>query len=173
MSEKHIIFSHGKESGPWGSKIKAMAEYAKSVCDCEIHSLDYRDIESPDCRADHLISYLGKLSGEMILVGSSMGGYVSTLASKQVKISGLMLLAPAFYLEGYDESEPTTTCKSVRIIHGWHDDVVPYQNSVKFADEHRTTLTLVNDGHRLSDSAIELNTNLKQLILDVFKLHLS
>lgn len=86
MGGRYIIFSHGKESGLWGSKIKAMAEYAKSVCDCEIHSLDYRDIESPDCRADHLISYLGKLSGEIILVGSSMGGYISPLAFKQVNI---------------------------------------------------------------------------------------
>lgn len=48
-----------------------------------------------------------------------------------------MLLAPAFYLEGYDEVKPSTKCNNVRIIHGWHDDVVPYQNSVKFADEQK------------------------------------
>ncbi len=161
MTTQHIVFSHGKESGPWGSKIKAMADFAKSVCDSEIHSLDYQEIESPDCRADHLISYLSKLSGEIILVGSSMGGYVSTLASTQINISGLMLLAPAFYLGGYDVSVPSTSCKNVRVIHGWHDDEVPYQNSVKFADEHKATLTLVNDGHRLSNSAIELKANLK------------
>ena len=173
MTTQHIVFSHGKESGPWGSKIKAMAEFAKSVCDSEINSLDYRDIESPDRRVDHLTSYLSKLSGEIILVGSSMGGYVSTLASTQINISGLMLLAPAFYLDGYEVSVPSITCKRVRIIHGWHDDVVPFQNSIKFAEEHNATLTLVDDDHRLGNSAEELNVCLKQLITSVFNLNLS
>jgi predicted esterase len=168
MLGKHIIFSHGKESGPWGSKITAMAEYAKTVSKCKIHSIDYRGIESPDQRAQHLVEFLKHLSGDIILVGSSMGGYVSTLASQQVNISGLMLLAPALYLDGYEVSVPSTTCKNVRLIHGWHDAVVPYQNSVKFADEHKATLTLVNDDHRLSNSTIELNANLKQLIVDAF-----
>ena len=83
-----------------------MAEYVKSVSDCEIHSIDYRDISSSDKRVDHLIECFLPLKGETNLVGSSLGGYVST----QVKIAGLMLLAPAFYLEGYEESSPSTPC---------------------------------------------------------------
>ena len=160
----NIVFSHGKESGPWGSKIKRMAEFVKSEYPCDVHSIDYRDIMSPDQRALHLIEFLQTLKGDIILVGSSMGGYVSTLATMKVNVSGLMLLAPAFYLNGYDILLPKTKCKNVRIIHGWHDDVVPYQNSVKFADEHKVTLTLVDDDHRLGSCATELNTSLKQLI---------
>ena len=27
---RHVVFSHGKESGPWGRKISALAEVARS-----------------------------------------------------------------------------------------------------------------------------------------------
>ena len=121
MTKQHIIFSHGKESGPWGSKITKMAEFAKSICDCEIHSIDYQDLESPDDRVQRLVDYLKTLRGKIILVGSSMGGYVSTVASTQVEVDGLMLLAPAFNLPGYQVQNPTTPCKNLQIIHGWHD----------------------------------------------------
>ena len=29
MTDRYVVFSHGKESGPWGSKIAAMAEIAR------------------------------------------------------------------------------------------------------------------------------------------------
>ena len=164
MTKQHIIFSHGKESGPWGSKITKMAEFAKSICDCEIHSIDYQDLESPDDRVQRLVDYLKTLRGKIILVGSSMGGYVSTVASTQVEVDGLMLLAPAFNLPGYQVQNPTTPCKNLQIIHGWHDDIVPYQNSVKFAEQHDAKLTLVNDGHRLSGSEEDLGIKLNEII---------
>ena len=28
--QRHVVFSHGKDSGPWGSKITALAETARS-----------------------------------------------------------------------------------------------------------------------------------------------
>ena len=164
MTNLHIVFSHGKESGPWGSKITKMADYAKSICDCEIHSIDYQDLDSPDNRVQRLIDFLKALDGKIILVGSSMGGYVSTVASTQVEVDGLMLLAPAFNLPGYKVQNPTTPCKNLQVIHGWHDDIVPYQNSVEFAKQHNAKLTLVNDGHRLSGSDKELSMILEQLI---------
>ena len=30
MTEAYVVFSHGKESGPWGSKIAAMSELARA-----------------------------------------------------------------------------------------------------------------------------------------------
>jgi pimeloyl-ACP methyl ester carboxylesterase len=162
----HIVFSHGKESGPWGSKIKLMAEHAKNYG--EIHSVDYQDLISPDDRVERLVKHLSSLNGDIILVGSSMGGYVSTVASSQVDVAGLMLLAPAFYLDGYGIQEPVTACKHVSIVHGWGDDVVAYENSVRFGLQHKAELKLVNDGHRLANSQTLLNTTLVALLAKVF-----
>ena len=169
MTNLHLVFRHGKESGPWGSKITKMADYAKSICDCEIHSIDYQDLDSPDDRVQRLIDFLKALDGKIILVGSSMGGYVSTVASTQVEVDGLMLLAPAFNLPGYKVHNPTTPCKNLQVIHGWHDDIVPYQNSVKFAEIHNAKLTLVNDGHRLSGSEGDLRKILKSILNNIGK----
>ena len=164
MKNNEIIFNHGKESGPWGSKITKMAKHAKNFCDCNIHSINYQDLTSPDARVQRLIEYLTPLKGKIFLVGSSMGGYVSTVASAQIPISGLMLLAPAFYLPNYAITKPTTPCKNISIIHGWNDKVVPYQNSITFAHQHKAKLLLVNDGHRLSESGMVLNNELEQII---------
>lgn len=158
----HIVFSHGKESGPWGSKIKSMAEQAKRFGDT--HSIDYQDLSSPDDRVERLVEHIAPLNGHIVLVGSSMGGYVSVAASCKVDLAGLFLLAPALYLSGYDIQAPATSCKNVSIVHGWNDDVVPYANSVKFASQHKATLKLVDDGHRLANSQHVLNEELIALL---------
>ncbi len=160
----HIIFSHGKESAPWGSKITQMVEHAGSLGSYTIHSIDYQDLTTAKQRIERLVNYAQELKGEIIFVGSSMGGYVSTVASNQIPITGLLLLAPAFYLKGYEVKEPNTPCKNTIIIHGWNDDIVPYQNSLKFAKQHKAKLVLVNDGHRLSQSEKELNQEIENII---------
>ena len=38
-----VYFSHGKESGPWGSKIKRLANIAKEH-GCSVDSIDYSDL---------------------------------------------------------------------------------------------------------------------------------
>jgi Uncharacterised protein family (UPF0227). len=75
-----VVFSHGKESGPWGTKIKRLSEIAKKK-GFEIDSLDYRAYSNPDDRANQLLNYLKGEKKDFILVGSSMGGYVSLVAS--------------------------------------------------------------------------------------------
>ena len=45
-----ICFSHGQESGPWGTKIRAMAEVARSS-GWLVESLDYQGIDDPWDRA--------------------------------------------------------------------------------------------------------------------------
>ncbi|MBT7275934.1 MAG: alpha/beta hydrolase, partial [Woeseiaceae bacterium] len=44
-----VIFSHGQESGPWGTKIKVMAELATKL-GCEVKSIDYQGIINADDR---------------------------------------------------------------------------------------------------------------------------
>ena len=75
-----VYFSHGKESGPWGTKIKALAAIAKEH-GCKVESVDYTDLASPDARVSRLIELLGSEIDKYVLVGSSMGGYVSLVAA--------------------------------------------------------------------------------------------
>jgi alpha/beta superfamily hydrolase len=58
-------------------------------------------------------------------------------------------MAPAFYMPGMEQltSKPAPCPKT--IVHGWKDDVVPVENSVKFAREHSATLHIVDSDHRL------------------------
>ncbi len=164
MKQLNIVFSHGKESGPQGRKIAEMTEHVNDICDCKVLSIDYQSIASPEDRVEKLIKHLKTLEGDIVLVGSSMGGYVSTVAAIKVPVAALFLLAPAFYLEGYKISEPKVLCDRIAVVHGWHDDVVPFQNSVKFAQQHQAKLTIVNDDHRLANSGVVLNSELDHLL---------
>ncbi len=164
MTKFNIVFSHGKESGPMGSKIKLMMEHVTDICDCNVYSIDYRNIISPEGRVEKLVQHLNTLQGDIVLVGSSMGGYVSTVAAMQVPTKALFLLAPAFYLKGYGVSHPNVNCGKIAIVHGWQDDIVPYENSVKFAQAHSAKLTLVNDDHRLANCELVLKSELDHLL---------
>ena len=46
MTERFVVFSHGKDSEPWGSKIAAMAEIAREE-GFHVESVDYRGIDDP------------------------------------------------------------------------------------------------------------------------------
>jgi hypothetical protein len=54
-----VYFSHGKESGPWGSKITSLANIAKDQ-GFSVDSIDYSDIVDPDLRVERLINVLEK-----------------------------------------------------------------------------------------------------------------
>jgi pimeloyl-ACP methyl ester carboxylesterase len=145
-----VVFSHGKESGPWGSKITAMAATVRELGSVA-ESVDYRGIEDPTARVRRLIDFAEGLAGPLVLVGSSMGGHVSAAAASQIKPLGLFLLAPAFYMAGYEEYTPQDVACPTVIVHGWHDDIVPVENSIRWARDHRSTLHLLDSGHRLED----------------------
>ena len=75
-----VIFSHGQESGPWGTKIRAMADLVREL-GCEADSIDYRGLADPSARVDKLVAECRGLDDSLILVGSSMGGHVATAAA--------------------------------------------------------------------------------------------
>jgi fermentation-respiration switch protein FrsA (DUF1100 family) len=39
----------------------------------------------------------------------------------------------------------------VAIVHGWRDDIVPVDNSIRWAREHRAALHIIDSDHRLQD----------------------
>ena len=147
----HVYFSHGKESGPWGSKIARLAEVAKSH-NYQVESIDYTKIQSPDDRVTLLTDMLEDVDDEIILVGSSMGGYVSLAAAANIRVKGIFLLAPALYMPGYEVDRFEPKCSHTVIVHGWSDDVIPPENSIRFAREKKCQLHLIDGDHRLTSS---------------------
>ena len=143
------VFAHGKESGPWGSKIKHLAEIARAL-GSEVISPDYRELESGDNRVKRLLELPLPAYDTLVLVGSSMGGYVSTIASANLRPSGLFLMAPAFGLPGYEAQHPVATAGEICVVHGWKDEIIPAANSFHFAQQHRATLHLLDADHRLN-----------------------
>lgn len=99
-----ILFAHGKESGPWGSKIQHIAAIAEQR-GAEVLSPDYSDLPNADARVARLLDLPLPDHERLIMVGSSMGGYASTVASITLKPTGLFLMAPALYMPGYAEQK--------------------------------------------------------------------
>ncbi|MGB3727046.1 MAG: YqiA/YcfP family alpha/beta fold hydrolase [Glaciecola sp.] len=150
-----VIFSHGKESGPWGSKIKRLAATAEAL-GFNVDSIDYSGIDDADERVNKLCDYLKSETDEFVLIGSSMGGYVSLVASDRYPPVGLFLLAPALYMDGYSHQIYKAKVEQIQIIHGWLDDVIPLDNVYKFARESKCTLSIVNSDHRLNSALDEI-----------------
>ena len=70
---RQVVFSHGKESGPWGTKIVALAELA-TAAGHGVASIDYQGIDAPEARVQRLLEHCKEHCDQPILVGSSMGG---------------------------------------------------------------------------------------------------
>ena len=177
-----VVFSHGKESGPWGSKIMGLAEVAQAA-GAEVISVDYQQDQICNHAPDHDDAVATRRESErrvaqlldtplpahdrLILVGSSMGGYVSTVASAELNPAGLFLLAPAVYLANYAVQDPIPRAGKVMIVHGWGDEVVPPENVIRFARQHRSTLHLLDGDHRLQAALSEIKRLFGDFLRDV------
>lgn len=145
-----IHFVHGKESGPWGSKIQYLAQRVKTM-DFDVDSLDYSGTFDPQERVE-ILEQSCKIRPATYLVGSSMGGWVALTAGTKIPVNGVFLLAPAVYMEDYPPIPEQLDGSKMEIVHGWHDSLIPYQNAIRLANEVQCTLHLINDEHRLTNS---------------------
>ena len=145
-----VYFAHGKESGPWGHKIRALADVAarRGVA---VESVDYRFTLDPDERVRHLLGLDLPRGEELILAGSSMGGYVAACASRHLAPRGLYLLAPAVDMPGYD-GDTTPGGQLTEVVHGWRDPVIPVERAIAWSRRHRARLHLLDSGHTLQDA---------------------
>jgi pimeloyl-ACP methyl ester carboxylesterase len=142
------VFSHGKDSIPWGRKITALADVARSE-GYEVESVDYRGIETPRGCIDKLIEVCKTLSGDLVLVGSSLGGYVTVAAASLLHARGVFLMAPALYLDGLPPLRERLLDCPTSIVHGWHDEVVPPDHSIRCAREYHAALHLLDGDHQM------------------------
>ncbi len=161
-----LFFSHGKESGPWGFKIKRLAVIAEAH-GCNVDSIDYRDCMDADLRVERLLSCLQQASQDFILVGSSMGGYVSLVASASVQTRALFLIAPALYIPSFKIQDYPSTSAHTEIVHGWSDDVIPVQNSIDYARKSDSSLHLISGDHPLNTSIDTIELLFEQFLASV------
>jgi predicted alpha/beta-hydrolase family hydrolase len=145
---KLVLYNHGKDSSPWTDKARVLAEVARRH-GYAVESPDYRAQINPDERVKQLLAMDLSDYDEIVLIGSSMGAYVATVVAETLKPGGLFLLAPAFYLPGYQRTEFNPPADHTLVIHGWQDEIVPPGNSWRFCQKHRICLKMLNADHRL------------------------
>jgi len=149
----HVILSHGSESGPQATKVAALSTIAEAA-GWRVTRPDYRDLDARgeaaciDPRVERLKENV-RPGERLVLGGSSMGSFVSGLASLDVECAGLFLLALPIVIPGYlsrfDAASVTTT-----IVHGWEDELCPVGDAIAFARNAHANLHVVPDTHRLS-----------------------
>lgn len=154
MGKGHVILSHGLNSSPVATKVTALAQIATDL-GWSSERPDYSAIDRVgrfgdiDARIKLLRERARVAPAPLVLVGSSMGAFVSGLVSLDSNCVGLFLIALPPVIDGYPRSlaaaKVTTT-----IVHGWDDELIPAQAVIDWAEPRRDRLLLVDDGHRLS-----------------------
>ena len=122
-------------------------------------SIDYTDLMDPDLRVERLLEVLAGVEDRFALGGSSMGGYVSLVASEAVDAKAVFLMAPALYMPGCKKQEYHSRSSHIEIVHGWADNVIPPENSIRYAKEADCSLHLISGDHALN-SSIEMVADL-------------
>jgi predicted esterase len=166
IQETIIVFSHGKESGPNGRKIIALRKVAESLSFKTI-APSYEGMDA-DGRVQKLIQ-IAKDYSNIILVGSSMGAYISAVASQDLKPIATFLLAPAFYIPEFPIQEPEIRCAKNVIVHGWKDELIPASYIYKYAEKYDIPLHLLSSGHRLENVITELEDLFRTFLLSILQ----
>lgn len=149
----HCILSHGLHSSPNASKVSALARVAQAL-GWSHERPDYSridaasDVRDIPRRLERLLESARRAPGPLVLTGSSMGAYISALASLQVRPAGLFLMAPPVALPGYPQRLDAARVPT-RVIHGWHDELIAARDVVDWCAERAVTLLLLDDNHRL------------------------
>jgi alpha/beta superfamily hydrolase len=154
----HCILSHGFESGPDATKVTALADAAERL-GWTHERPDYTDLD-----ARHAVSELGDVAarlerllslahaaaarGPLVLAGSSLGAYISGMASRQLSVAGLFLMAPPIRLGSAHPFDAASVPTSV--VHGWNDELIPVAEVVGWAQARGARPLLVDESPRLS-----------------------
>lgn len=159
MTCGHCILSHGFNSNPNARKIKLLGAVAEQLG----WSCEYPDYTAYDTQLQ--ISAVGDVLGRqkyldtcvqharmgddkpLVLVGSSLGGYISARESLTSCVHGLFLMVPPVYLGHFSalDAAPIPTW----VVHGWRDTIVPAQDVITWARTRLTKLIMLDDDHFL------------------------
>jgi len=152
-----ILLSHGSGSGPEATKVSALAALAEAR-GWRTQRPDYREDDARGYAASVALR-LARLNAAIeacgtppLLVGSSMGAFVSALASLERPVAGLLLLATPGAIPGSGAVLDLRHGVPTLLIHGWRDEVCPLQDIVAFAGRRHLPLLVLDDDHRLGGS---------------------
>ena len=146
----HVILSHGLESGPNATKVSRLAAIAESA-GWSSERPDYSTLRSAEARIALLTERCALAGGRpLVLVGSSMGAYISAMVSLKLSLRGLFLLAPPVAMPNATTFD--LCCEHSMIVHGWDDELIPAALVTAFAQVRALPLLMVQDDHRLSRS---------------------
>ncbi|WP_282298255.1 hypothetical protein [Stenotrophomonas sp. PS02289] len=157
MSRGHCILSHGFESGPEATKVTALAEVAERLGFTHERP-DYTDLDARrevssvgdvPARLQRLIGLAAAAAarGPVVLAGSSLGAYVSAIASLQVPVKGLFLMVPPTRMGPMPALDAAPV--PISVVHAWQDELIPAADVIAWAQARSARLLLVQDGHRL------------------------
>ena len=159
MSPGHCILSHGFESGPDATKVTALAQAAERL-GWSSERPDYTDLDARlevshggdvPARLQRLLQIAGQAAqrhGPVVLAGSSLGAYISAIASLQVPTRGLFLMVPPTRMGPMPALDAAAVPTSV--VHAWHDELIPPAGVIEWAQARSARLLLVDDSHRLT-----------------------
>lgn len=151
-----VLFSHGKESGPSGTKINRLRQLTDAHGFPSL-SIDYTETDDPDKRVDILSAVIEQIDGDFILVGSSMGGYVSLVNADIYSPKAVFLMAPALYMPGYKVQQFKKLNCPISIMHGRYDEVIPMDNTLDYILSHdESEIIMYESDHRLIDVLEEI-----------------
>jgi predicted esterase YcpF (UPF0227 family) len=175
-----LYYLHGYQSSPLGSKATLFQKtlHAKPIT--------YRtgapeDLVISDCLSR--IYNVIKKDQQVVLIGSSLGGFLeAATALTNPSVRRLILLNPAIIPPGTDlrkvQGMPSRILEemmdprlfeqnipaSITILRGTHDDVVPDDWIVCFAQAQHATIQLYNDDHRFTKNLQSLPAIISELL---------
>ncbi|TCV94711.1 alpha/beta superfamily hydrolase [Luteibacter rhizovicinus] len=165
----HIILSHGSDSGPDATKVSVLAALAESLG---------WSTTRPDYREDDALGHAGSIDPRLarlgaaiaaspvppVLVGSSMGAFVSGLASVDTPVAGLFLLALPARIPGYARPFAAREGVPTFMIHGYRDEVCPVDEAIAFARKAAIPALLLDDDHRLGATLPTIETQFRAFL---------
>lgn len=152
----HVILSHGSDSGPEATKVSALARVAEAL-GWITHRPDYREedvLGYAGCvppRIARLVVAMQDAPRPRVLVGSSMGAFVSGLASLRAPCDGLLLIALPIVIPGCPERFDAARGVPAMLVHGYRDELCPVEAALAFARERGMPALLLDDDHRLAN----------------------
>ncbi len=145
MRQLRVLFIHGLESSPQGTKARVLAE----AFDARTPAMDTGDFEAcVRLQAEEISRF-----SPDVVVGSSFGGAVAVaLLQRGLWRGPTLLLAQAAVEQGLAPTLPKG--RRVWLVHGTRDDLVPMANSRMLARTGTPRLVRwieVDDDHRLTE----------------------
>ncbi len=150
-----VVLSHGTDSSPEATKVSALARVAEAQGWSTLRP-DYRDDDALSYagavprRVERLLDAMRDAPRPLVLAGSSMGAFVSGLASLDAPCDGLFLVALPIDIPGCARRFDAARGVPGMLVHGWRDELCPVDAAFAFAREHGMPALLLDDDHRLA-----------------------